>query len=72
MRDETLMAFPCENDHNKEYNWINKGMTLRDYFAAMAMQAYASSDAWRVRTGTDGTAFAAYMQADAMLKARDA
>jgi len=48
------------------------GMTLRDYFAAKAMQGYASSAAWRIDMGPDETAFAAYKQADAMLKAREA
>lgn len=33
-------AFPWANDASKEYNWINRGMTLRDYFAAKAMQGY--------------------------------
>ena len=48
------------------------GMTLRDYFAAKAMAAYASSADWRIDMGPDETAFAAYKQADAMLKAREA
>ena len=26
-------AFPCENDAGKEYNWIKRGMSLRDWFA---------------------------------------
>ena len=46
------------------------GMTLRDYFAAKAMQAAATNP-----TGADGFTFDeratwAYAQADAMLKAR--
>jgi hypothetical protein len=49
-----------------------QGMTLRDYFAAKAMAAYASSADWRIDMGPDETAFAAYKQADAMLKAREA
>jgi hypothetical protein len=47
------------------------GMTLRDYFAAKAMAAYASSADWRIDMGPDETAFAAYKQADAMLEARN-
>lgn len=48
------------------------GMTLRDYFAAKAMQAAATNP-----TGADGFDFDqraewAYAQADAMLKARAA
>ena len=46
------------------------GMTLRDYFAAKAMQGYTSrteSDEWSF----DEIAWAAHQQADAMLKARN-
>jgi hypothetical protein len=48
------------------------GMTLRDYFAAKAMQAAATNP-----NGADGFTFEeraewAYGQADAMLKAREA
>lgn len=49
-----------------------QGMTLRDYFAAKAMQAYSSSPEWRVDMPQDGTALAAYRMADAMLRAREA
>lgn len=47
------------------------GMTLRDYFAAKAMQAYCShskSCDWMPHE----IAADAYLMADAMLKARDA
>lgn len=49
-----------------------EGMTLRDYFAAKAMQAAATN-----QKGADGFTFEqraewAYQQADAMLKARQA
>lgn len=53
------------------------GMTLRDYFAAKAMQAFitgAMSDGTPLRTmdGDDKVAAkAAYIIADAMLKARE-
>ena len=61
MKDEK--AFP--NPHLRD----DSGMTLRDYFAAKAMQADL--------TGYDGTnwsrvAVHAYQMADAMLKAREA
>ena len=45
------------------------GMSLRDYFAAKAMQgmaAHPESDKW----SADGIAKSAYQQADAMLAAR--
>jgi hypothetical protein len=45
------------------------GMTLRDYFAAKAMQALISADQM---TPHDYLANDAYGYADAMLKARDA
>jgi hypothetical protein len=48
------------------------GMTLRDYFAAKAMQGYCSDPDWRQYMTPTDTAFAAYTQADAMLKAREA
>ena len=43
------------------------GMTLRDYFAAKAMQGICA----RVHWSHSGTAETAYEIADAMLKARD-
>ena len=49
----------------------SEGMTLRDYFAAKAMQAYASDPDWRSDMGPIDTAFAAYKLADVMLKARE-
>ena len=60
-------AFP--RDHAADGH---NGMTLRDYFAAKAMQAAATNP-----TGADGFTFDqraewAYQQADAMLKARTA
>lgn len=60
-------AFP--HDRDAQYN-ERSGMTLRDYFAAKAMQAYLS--------GPDRDSFAyaewanaSYGAADAMLKARE-
>lgn len=45
-------------------------MTLRDYFAAKAMQAYCSDPEYRADAGQIDTAEAAYKMADAMLEAR--
>lgn len=42
-------------------------MTLRDYFAAKAMQGFCSGNS----TNTQDIAKAAYIVADAMLKARE-
>jgi hypothetical protein len=46
------------------------GMTLRDYFAAKAMQAFIASPLLKVELGEYATALNAYKVADAMLKAR--
>jgi hypothetical protein len=48
-----------------------QGMTLRDYFAAKAMQAYLSS-AGGASAPNDMVAREAYKTADEMLKAREA
>ena len=66
-------AFPLHaHDWHKEVSdrgYVNHdftmGMTLRDYFAAKAMQALAQGNYF------DATARQAYMIADAMLKARE-
>jgi hypothetical protein len=66
-------AFPVPDDASDM-----PGMTLRDYFAAKAMQGLISCPDWREGAGedvgmyaSDYTASAAYMMADAMLKARE-
>ena len=62
-------AFPYQNHHGHKF----MGMTLRDYFAAKAMQNFAdqvssqSDQEW-----FDKVAKGAYRMADAMLKAREA
>jgi hypothetical protein len=55
-------AFPNAHYHNVS------GMTLRDYFAAKAMQAIISS---HDNTTLDFVSGKAYQYADAMLKARE-
>ena len=58
-------AFPVPGLHeNNDYD----GMTLRDYFAAKAMQALIHV---QVTTKQQQTVESAYEWADAMLKARD-
>jgi hypothetical protein len=54
---------------NSGFEHIDPGMTLRDYFAAKAMQGFLSAQdcGWAV----DEMAGAAYAIADAMLKARE-
>lgn len=46
-----------------------KGMDLRDYFAAKAMQGFASDPDWA--SGATAAAEIAYLWADAMMKARE-
>jgi hypothetical protein len=59
-------AFPISS-----HNWAEKGMTLRDYFAAKAMQAMIAHR-YKVHEFTEeGSAHTAYEVADAMLIARD-
>ena len=65
------MAFPSIVDDGETMSW-DRGMTLRDYFAAKAMQNFRdqigsqSDQEW-----FDKVAEGAYRMADAMLKARE-
>ena len=58
-------AFPRPGDFNSQH-----GMTLRDYFAAKAMHAYASTDQG-ARTPAKNIAAISYAMADAMLEVRE-
>lgn len=49
-----------------------RGMTLRDYFAAKAMQAQLARTTWGTDDAARDMADEAYGYADAMLKAREA
>ena len=66
-----MNAFPSPRDPKTGSD--DKGMSLRDYFAAKAMQAFLSS--WIIKNDYPETdsivAEHAYEMADAMLKARD-
>ena len=64
-------AFANQLECNRDGYAVTGGMTLRDYFAAKAMQGFASDPDWRLDMGPEETARAAYTQADAMLKARE-
>ncbi len=61
-------AFPNEN--NAGNIWNDKGMSLRDYFAAHAMQGICASGP-SLEWSSDRLAAEAYDLADAMLKARE-
>ena len=63
-----IPAFP----HYGGAGWMGPGMTLRDYFAAKAMQGFAADPNCGFQDGVVGMARAAYEWADAMLLAREA
>ena len=60
-------AFPSKNPVDREFYYILRGMSMRDYFAARAMEG--------LLTDFDGDdeelAHRSYMIADAMLEARE-
>ena len=66
-------AFPVHPDMASQLGCVpsssDAGMTLRDYFAAKAMQGFQQE--W-VYDNSDEIASKAYALADAMLKAREA
>jgi len=64
--DMTTPAFPTTTEHG--FNSGQEGMTLRDYFAAKAMQGLLSDTS--IKSTPDQFAFNSYMVADAMMKAR--
>jgi hypothetical protein len=67
-------AFPLPS-HTRKWDEVKKeyvqdeGMTLRDYFAAKAMQGFAADPG--TEAPAEVIAKVAYKWADAMLKARD-
>lgn len=63
-------AFPHTWQARDGTDIIAKGMTLRDYFAAKAMQTYMMQEVWNPDT-YEIAAMSAYRVADAMLKARE-
>lgn len=69
MSESNPSAFPLHPDHNDKYDDY-KGMTLRDYFAAKAMQGSIVSDGPEF-PNPEIIAKWSYAVADAMLKARE-
>jgi len=64
-------AFPELGNVGCNSDWQSEsGMTLRDYFAAKAMQSRLSNPQWIA--SDERTALDAYQVADAMLRAREA
>lgn len=68
-KTQTERAFPWCGDLN-EAPTINLGMTLRDYFAAKAMQGYCARED-SINSCFDDIASDAYAIADSMLKERE-
>jgi hypothetical protein len=64
-------AFPVQSVYIEDQQTNSQGMTLRDYFAAKAMQSMNSREDY-VDAPADAIALDAYALADAMLKAREA
>jgi hypothetical protein len=67
-------AFPVQSVYIEDQETNSHGMTLRDYFAAKAMQGILAGD-HIINDGNEPlttAAYVAYAQADAMLKAREA
>ena len=62
-------AFPIQSVYIEDQDTNSRGMTLRDYFAAKAMQAYLP-DAMEHNAAEKELAWSAYKMADAMLSAR--
>ena len=74
-------AFPTSHEEPDDYNGhnnskktvIDQGMTLRDYFAAQALQGMNARDSYDSgQARPEQRAKLAYIEADAMLKAREA
>ncbi len=61
-------AFPVQSVYIEDQETNSRGMTLRDYFAAKAMQGLLSSD---VNAPLEIFAKQSYKVADAMLVARE-
>ena len=74
MSNKKTPAFPRAGNEWSEMAWIEapaeQGMTLRDYFAAKAMQCYMHEDMWSADV-YKLAAKCSYELADAMLKARE-
>ncbi len=70
-------AFPIQSVYIEDQDTNSRGMTLRDYFAARAMQSLTQHFLTEELHLTDndwmsGVAMDAYTMADAMLKEREA
>ncbi len=67
-KDQPAFPMPAHTDQNGTRVPMAGGMTLRDYFAAKAMQGWAADSGVTTAIGAKW----AYEMADAMLAAREA
>tara|TARA_R110002126_G_scaffold230781_1_gene375506 strand:+ start:268 stop:477 length:210 start_codon:yes stop_codon:yes gene_type:complete len=65
-------AFPTTMHNYGDGKYASHGMTLRDYFAAKAMQGFMANKSNPMHFQPEADASWAYSIADAMLKAREA
>ena len=75
MIDKNCPAFPCTEANYSDPKWTSDGMTLRDYFAAKAMQSELYMKIRNIHENSftdEDIAKWAYKTADAMMKAREA
>jgi hypothetical protein len=73
MKDTGGPAFPCEFDYSKTSGEGSTGISVRDYFAAKAMQSLVSilgSKPYEEWQTVHWLSLSAYSIADAMLKER--
>jgi hypothetical protein len=73
-KDTLIPAFPLPStvSNGQVYDCEQYGMSLRDYFAAKAMQAWISSDcSMDKQTTRECISECSYAMADAMLEARE-
>lgn len=66
-----VSALVYNDDGGDPTTIIHDGMTLRDYFAAKAMQSILAREDGRFTTSLEFVGGKSYQYADAMLKARD-
>jgi hypothetical protein len=64
-------AFPVQSVYIEDQETNSRGMTLRDYFAAKAMQGLIASNDDGAGDRIDDVPRYAYLIADSMLKARE-
>ena len=71
-KEEVPLAFPHKWERDDGSTVIAYGATLRDYFAAKAMEGLFSHKPWNIVYRPEDWAKESYQMADEMLKARKA